>query len=388
MERAVAIAGFGQTKHGRRDDLNYIELVHEAIKAALEDAGIALEDIDAVVHGTMPSAMEGINAVHLYLSDAMRAFDKPLMRVATCGSTGISIAHSAYYHVASGLFDVVLAVGSEKMLENDPQGTMTTVADPFFQRAFIGGAPGVFSMQAIQYAHRYNLPEARVRDAAARISVNHHDSALDNPYAHIRMKITIEDVLKSRIIAYPTRLLDVCPSSDGACAVIFASEDKAKKFPRQPAWVKGLYYTGDEHFFGDSDKVAWQSLIIAAEESYKMAGIKNPRKELDVAEIYNPFTFQELIFYECLRLCEGGEACKLVENGIVMRGGELPCDPSGGVLCTNPIGATGLIRAGEAALQVTGRADNRQIGGAKTALAHAMGGSDQFNGVMIISSEL
>ena len=388
MSRAVAIIGVGQTKHGRREDVNYTELTYEATKLALEDAGISPEDIDAVVHGTMPSAMEGINAVHLHLADAMAAFGKPVMRVATCGSTGISVAHSAYYHVASGLFDVVLAIGTEKMLENDPQGTMTTVADPFFQRAFIGGAPGVFSMQAIQYAHRYNLPEERVREAAARISVNHHDNALDNPYAHIRMKITVEDVLKSRIIAYPTRLMDVCPSSDGACAVIFVTEEKAKKLSRKAAWVKGLYYAGDEHFFGDSDKVVWESAIIAAEESYKMAGITNPRKEIDVAEVYNPFTFQELIFYECFGFCERGEACKLVEDGTVLRGGELPCDPSGGVLCTNPIGATGLIRVGESALQVTGRAEERQIPGAKIALAHAMGGSDQFNGVMIIGSEL
>jgi len=388
MARAVAIIGVGQTKHGRRDDVNFIELIREAVVAGLEDAGIAPVDIEAVVSGSMPPPMEGINAPHLYWSDAMAAFGKPSMRVATCGSTGMSIAHMAYYHVASGLFDVVLAVGAEKMLENDPQGTMTTVADPFFQRPFIGGAPGVFSMQSIQYAHRYNLPEERVREAAARISVNHHDNGLDNPYAHVRMKITIEDVLKSRIIAYPTRLLDVCPSSDGACAVIFASEDKAKKLARKTAWVKGLYYVGDEHFFGDSDKVVWESAIIAAEEAYKMAGIKNPRKELDVAEVYNPFTYQELIFYECFGFCDAGEACRLVEDGVVLRGGELPCDPSGGVLCTNPIGATGLIRVAETALQVTGKAGDRQVPGAKTALSHAMGGADQFNGIMIVSSEL
>lgn len=388
MSRSVAVVGVGQTKHGRRDDVSYQELVSEAVHRALEDAGITHREIDAVVHGTMPSAMEGINAVHLHLSDACAAFDKPLMRVATCGSTGMSIAHSAFYHVASGIFDVVLAVGSEKMLENDPQGTMSTVADPFFQRPFIGGAPGVFSMQSIQYSHRYNLSEERVREAAARISVNHHDNALDNPYAHIRMKITVDDVRESRIVAYPTRLMDVCPSSDGACALIFACGEKAKKFPNKPAWVKGLSYAGDEHFFGDSDKVAWESAIVPAQKAYKMAGIQNPLKELDVAEIYNPFTYQELIYYECFGFCNFGEACQLVEKGTVLRGGELPCDPSGGVLCTNPIGATGLIRVGEAALQITGRAGTRQIPGAKTALAHAMGGSDQFNGIMILSTEL
>lgn len=388
MSRAVAVIGFGQTKHGRRNDVNYQELVYEAVKAALEDAGISPEDIEAVVSGSMPAPMGGVNAPHLYWSDAMAAFGKPLIRVATCGSTGMSIAHMAFYHVASGMFDVVLAVGAEKMFENDPQGTMETVLDPFFQRPFIGGAPGVFTMQAHQYGHRYNLPEERVREAAARISVNHHDNALDNPFAHIRIKITVEDVLKSRIIAYPTRLMDVCPTSDGGAAVIFASEEKAKRFPKKAAWVKGLHYAGEEPFFGDSDKVVWESAIVAATEAYRMAGIHNPRKELDVAEVYNPFTFQELIFYECFGFCDKGEACKLVEDGVTLRGGELPCTPSGGVLCTNPIGASGLLRVGEAALQVTGRAGNRQIPGAKTALSHAMGGADQFNGIMILGSEL
>ena len=388
MARAVAVIGVGQTKHGRRDDVSYPELIYEAVKAALEDAGISHGDIEAVIHGTMPSAMEGINAAHLYLSDAAVAFGKPLMRVATCGSTGMSLAHSAFYHVASGMYDMAMAVGSEKMYENDPQGTMNTVADPFFQRPFLGGAPGIFSMQSIQYAHRYSIPDERVREAAAHISVDHHDNALDNPYAHIRTKITMEDVLKSRIIAYPTRLLDVCPSSDGACAVIFASEEKAKRLGKKAAWIKGLAYAGDEHFFGDSDKVVWESAIIAAKKAYEMAGIREPRKELDVAEIYDPFTYQELIYYECFGFCDMGGACKLVEDGVVLRGGELPCDPSGGVLCTNPIGATGLIRVGEAALQVTGKAGERQIPGAKTGLAHAMGGMDQLNGVMILSSEL
>lgn len=389
MARAVGIVGFGQTKQGRRDDVNYVELVHEAVRAALQDAGISPEDIEAIVHGTMPSAMEGINAAHLYLSDAMQAFGKPLMRVATCGSTGMSVAHSAFYHVASGLFDVVLAVGSEKMLENDPQGTMTTVSDPFFQRSFIGGAAGAFAAQVSGYSNRYNLPEDRVRQAAARISVNHHDNALlNNPYAHIRMKITVEDVLKSRVIAYPVRLLDICPASDGACAVIFASEEKAKRLAKKPAWIKGLGYALDPYFWDDTDKVLWESAVVAASTAYEMAGIHNPREEFDVAEVYNPFTFLELIFYECFGFCDKGEACKLVEDGVVLRGGELPCDPSGGVLCSNPIGATGLIRVGEAAVQVTGRAGDGQIPGAKLALAHAMGGSPNANGIMILSSEI
>jgi acetyl-CoA C-acetyltransferase len=139
---------------------------------------------------------------------------------------------------------------------------------------------------------------------------------------------------------------------------------------------------------GDSSKAVWRSAIEAAQEAYRQAGITNPRKEIDVAEIYNPFTYQELMFLECLGFCPFGEAADYVIKGVFSPGGELSCNPSGGVLCTNPIGAAGLIRLAEAAMQVTGKAGPHQVDGAKVAFAHAMGGAQQFNGVTIVSSEL
>lgn len=388
MGRAVAIIGVGQTNHGRRMDVSYPDLVREAIVRVFEDSGLSPKDIDGVVSGTMPSMMEGIALTHFYFAEVMQAVGKPILKTETCGSTGVSIAHTAYYWVASGMADVVLAVGHEKMHEGDSQATMTTVAEPFYQRYFIAGAPGVFSMQSQMWAARFKLPEEKIRDAAAFISVTHHDSAFDNPYAHIKIKVTMEDVKNARIITYPIRLLDVCPNSDGACAVIFASEKVAKKIGRKVAWVKGIGYRGDEQYFGDSDKVMWQSAIQAAKQAYDQAGIKDPLKELDVAEVYNPFTYQEMLFYECFGFCDFGTAPDLVLKGTFSRKGKLPVCPSGGVLCTNPIGATGLIRVAEAALQVTGRAGAHQIPGAKLALAHAMGGVDQFNGIMILGSEI
>jgi acetyl-CoA C-acetyltransferase len=325
---------------------------------------------------------------HLYFADAMQAVGKPIFKTETCGSTGVSIAHTAYYWVSSGMADVVMAVGHEKMNEGDSQATMTTVAEPFYQRYFISGAPGVFSMQSQGWSVRFKIPEDKVRDAAAEISVNHHDSAFDNPYAHVKVRLTVDDVKNAKVITYPIRLYDVCPNSDGACAVIFASEKMAKRLSKKPAWVKGVGYRGEEQFFGDSDKGIWPSAVSAAKEAYNHAGISNPRKELDVAEVYNPFTYQEMLFYECFGFCDFGEAVDLVLKGVFRRNGELPCDPSGGTLCTNPIGATGLIRVGEAALQVMGEAGDHQVPGAKVALAHAMGGIAQFNGIMILGSEL
>jgi len=388
MGQAVAIIGTGQTRCGNRLDVSYPELIYEAVSMAFQDSGLSPKDIEAVVSGSMPPAMEGVHNPHLYWVDAMGAKGKSLVRIATCGSTGISLAHAGFYHVASGLFDLVLVVGAEKMYEGNPQGVMATVADPFFQRPFLAGAPGIFSLQSNEWAHRYGLEEKRTRMAAAQLSVRNHTDALYNPYAHIKVKITVEDVLKSRVIAYPVRILDVCPASDGACAVIMASERMVKKMGAKPAWIRGVGYCGEEAFFGEGDKVVWQSAIRAAKTAYKQAGITNPRKELDVAEVYNPFTFQEMLFYECFGFCDFGKAVELVENGVVMKGGELPCDPSGGVLSTNPIGATGLQRVAEVALQVTNKAGDHQIPGASTGLAHAMGGLDQFNGIMIISNSL
>jgi acetyl-CoA C-acetyltransferase len=388
MGKAVAIIGTGQTKHGRRSDVCYPDLVKEAVSAALTDAGITLKDIDGVVLGTMPSMMEGVSSTHFYFAEAMGAIGKPVMKVETCGSTGQSIGHCGFFWVASGMADIVLVVGSEKMSEGDGQATMTTVFDPFFQRTFAAGAPGVFTMQSMEWLYRFKIPEEKGREAAAQISVSNHDNAMDNPHAHIRTRVTMDEVKNARVITYPVRLLDVCPASDGACAVIFASEKMAKKICKKPAWIKGLGFRGEEFFYGESDKSIWMSASEAAREAYGQAGIRNPIKDLDVAEVYNPFTYQEMIFYECFGFCPRGEAPDYVLKGAFKKGGKLPCCPSGGTLCTNPIGATGLIRLAEAVLQVTGKAGARQVEGAKLALSHAMGGVDQFNAVTIVGSKL
>lgn len=387
MGKSVAIVGIGQTKHKNRSDVTYPDLVREAVQAAFADAGIEPDEIDGVVYGSMPSMMSGVALLHFYFADALRNVGKQLMRTETCGTTGISLALTGYYWVASGLADMVLVVGSEKMREGDSQATMSSVAEPFYQKPFASGAPGVFSMVSQMWVYKHNFDEARVRDAAAKVSVDHHKSGLLNPYAHIQQELTMDDVKNSPMIVYPIRLWDVCPNSDGACAVLFASEERAKKMSKKPAWIKGVGFRGDEYWFGDSDKVQWQSAIDAAKEAYQQAGITNPRKELDVAEVYNPFTYLEMLHYECFGFCDFGKAPDLVLDGVFARGGELVCDPSGGVLCTNPIGATALIRVAEAAMQVTETAGDHQVDGARLALAHGMGGVSQFNGIMIIGSE-
>ncbi len=388
MARPVAVIGVGQTKHGNRSEITYPDLVREAVQAVFEDTGISPGDIDGVVSGTMPSMMEGVAFTHFYFSDALRSVGKPIMKTETCGTTGMSLAITGYYWVASGMADVVLVVGSEKMYEGDSQATMSTVMEPFYLRPFLAGAPGIFSMLAQSWMERYEIPEEKARDAAAKLSVDHHSNALDNPYAHIKKAITMDEVKNARVVTYPLRFWDICPNSDGACAVIFASQDKAKKMCEKPAWVQGIGFCGDEYWFGDSDKVLWQAAMDTAKQAYKMAGITDPLKELDVAEVYNPFTYVEMLSYECFGFCDHGQAADYILNGTFAKGGELPCSLSGGVLCSNPIGASGLIRVAEAAMQVTGRAGDHQIDGAKLALAHGMGGVSQFNGLMILGSKM
>lgn len=388
MPRPVAIIGVGQTNHGNRSDVTYPDMIREGVTAVMEDSGLDPGDIDAVVYGSMPSMMEGVAMNHLYFADALRAVGKPFMRTETCGTTGISLAMTGYYWVASGYADVVMVVGSEKMHEGDAQATMTTVADPFHYRPFISGAPGYYSLLSQQWMWRYNIPEDICRDAAARLSVDHHRDALRNPHAHIKKEVTLEEVKNAPVIVYPIRLWDVCPTSDGVCAMIYASGEKARKMRNRPAWVKGVGFRGNEYWPGDSDRVQDAGAEQAAREAYGQAGIRNPIEDLDVAEVYNPFSFIELLHYEAFGFCDWGKASELTLKGTFARDGKLPCAPSGGVLCTNPIGATAMIRVAEIALQVTGRAGDRQVGGAKVGLASGLGGTNQFNGVMILGAEL
>jgi acetyl-CoA C-acetyltransferase len=388
MAQPVAIVGVGQTKHGNRSEISYPDLIREAIEAVFNDSGIEPDDIDGVVFGSMPSMMEGVAMNHFYFADALRSVGKSFMRTETCGTTGISLAFTGYYWVASGMADIVLVVGSEKVNEGDAQATMSTVAEPFYQRPFAAGAPGVYAMLPNEWMWKYNISDEKARDAAAKLSVDHHRDAIDNPFAHVRKEFTIDEVKNAPIVVYPIRFYDVCPTSDGACAVIFVSEKIAKKLHNKPAWVKGVGFRGDEYMVGDSDRVVSECAIGAAKEAYKMAGIIDPVNELDVAEIYNPFTFIEMLHMENFGFCAPGTAADEVLKGTFTREGKLPCDPSGGVLCTNPIGATALIRVAEIALQVTGRAGEHQIDGSKCGLAHGLGGVNQFNGVMILSSEI
>jgi len=191
----------------------------------------------------------------------------------------------------------------------------------------------VAAIQAAAHMHRYGTTE----EDLARVAVQNHDNSSNNPYAHLRFKFTVEDALASRMLSWPLRLSDCCPSSDGACAVIFASEEKAPKLAKQPAWVRGAGQITDNYFMGDRSWAEdWDSLSILARRIYRLAKIDNPLRELDVAELYQPFTIQQILEYEALGFCEKGQGAKLISDGTTAMGGALPVCPPEAFSATTP----------------------------------------------------
>lgn len=388
MPKRVAIVGVGLTRTAsHRVDVSYPELVYEAVSGALEQAGLQAGDIDAVAYGSM-DPFDGVFAPERWNVEACAgagAANRPLMKITTGGTTGGSTALAGYYHVASGLFDVVLAVASQRVGESlEAQLVLNTAMDPVYERWLGGGAITIGALQAVRHFWRYGTTE----EDLALIAVKNYENARRNPNAHLMRMLTVKDALNTRLVSWPLRLSDCCPSSDGAAAIIFASGERARAIADHPAWIIGAgqitdnYWVGDRPWYED-----WESLSLLARRVYRQAKIDNPLAELDTAELYNAFTIQEIIEYEALGFCEKGKGAELIRKGVTTMEGELPVCPSGGVLCTNPIGATGMIRVAEAALQVMGKAEDRQVPDVRKALAHAWGAAIGFHTLMVLGNE-
>lgn len=390
MGRRVAIVGVGQTKYvSKRKDVNTPELANEAVVGALQDAGLKISEIESTIFASAPEAFEGINCPDKWCVGGIGAANKPFMRINTGGMTGGSGFIAAFDHISSGMFDVVMVVAIQRVGESpDAQRILSTIFDPIYEKDIALNIISVCALQATRHMAKYGTTEEQM----AKIVVRCHKNAQKNPYSHLKLNITVEDVLRSKYLCWPIKLLDACPRSDGACAVILASEEKAKKITPAPAWVNGLasitesYYVGDRLGWrgGDDDFTDGNSLRIVSKKAYQMAGIINPLEEVDVAEIYAPFSNLEIMDIEALGFCERGKGGEFIDKGIPEIDGKLPINPSGGVLTSNPIGATALIRIAEAALQVMGKAGEHQIADVKTALARTAGGTNQFHNVVIL----
>ena len=273
--------------------------------------------------------------------------------------------------ILSGLHKVTLVVAQSKISEGIPAVISNAMFDPVYERVLGIDAINSSALQMRSYMSKYGVTE----EQCAKISAKNHRNAKGNPYAHLPLDITVEDVLKSRVLADPIKLLDASPVSDGACAIIMAEEETAKKRYSKPIWVKGIGHCADAYHLGDRDLAEVDALESAAGRAYKMADIKNPMKEIDVAEVYDAFSYMELLWMEGLGLCGRGEAGAMVDSGLTELRGALPINPSGGVLSAHAVQVAGLARIAEAVLQLRGEAGARQVEGARVALAHGIEGA-------------
>jgi acetyl-CoA C-acetyltransferase len=382
MERC-AVIGIGQTHHrASRKDLSIPGLLREACKRALEDAHLRWQDIDAVVVGKAPDMFEGIMMPELFLADALGAVGKPILRVHTAGSVGGSTGCYAAHLIQSGIHQRILVVCFEKQSESNAMWALSPKIP--FQPQLTAGAGGYFAPLIRAYIENTKAPV----DVGHMVSVKDRLNALKNPYAHLKMPdISLETVKASPMLWDPVRYLDTCPSSDGACAMVFSNEHYGDRAAHRPAWVHATSVRSEPVMFSGRNQVNPQAGKDCAKDIYKQAGITNPRKEIQVAELYVPFSWFEPMWLENLFFAEEGEGWKLTESGATALDGTMPINPSGGVMSTNPIGASGLIRFAEAALQVRGQAGEHQVPDVKRAVGHAYGGGSQFFAMWLVGSE-
>jgi len=381
--RPVAIVGVGQTHHkSRRLDVSFGGLVREAVFRALDDAQMTMADIDAVVLGKAPDLFEGVMKPELYLSDALGAVGKPMFRVHTAGSVGGTTGIVAASHIQAGKHRRVLAVAFEKQSEGNAQFALGSGKGGSL------GAGGAFAPFIRAYIHRSRAPE----HIGWKVAVKDRLNALKNPYAHLKIAdISIEKVKASPMMWEPIRFLESCPSSDGACAVVLTDEaggNEAAAAGRPPAWILGTSSRSEPPSFPGRDPVRPAAAIQCSDDIYAQAGITDPRRQIDTAELYVPFSWHEAIWLEAHGLADEGDGWKLIDDGTTALDGSLPINPSGGVLSSNPIGASGLLRFAEAANQVRGAAGEHQVDGAKVAIAQAYGANSQYFSMWAVASSL
>ena len=376
MKRNVAIIGGGQTYHAaRRHDVDQGEMINEAIRRALADANMTMDEIDAVFLGNM-EFFEGCYLNDCYLVNSSGAYGKPGLKVTTGGTVGATTTCVGAHHVASGLFDKVLCVGYEKQEEGDTSAILSAVAHPLWGRRAAGAAIGYFAMMAASYMTTYGATP----EHSAMVAVKARQNARKNEYAHLKLDISVKDVLESRLLTAPIRMLEMCPASNGACAMILADEKTAKKRSKKPVWIRAMDTAHNEQHVLDWCDVKTKRPIfsrVSAARLYKKLGVTKPAEYFDVFEVYEPVTWAELLWYEDLGLCAPGEGYKLIEKGITNIEGKIPVNPSGGVLSTNCIGATAMLRIWEAALQIRGEAGEHQVPkDVKRAMTTAYGGTN------------
>ncbi len=383
MAERCAVVGVGQTHHvAKRIDVSQVGLLREAATRALEDAGCEWKDIDAVVLGKAPDLFEGVMMPELFLAEALGCVGKPMFRVHTAGSVGGTTAIVASQLVKAGVHERVLTVGYEKQSESNAMWALSIKLP--FRAAIVAGAGGYFAPLIRGYMQRSKAPD----DVGIRVALKDRLNALKNPYAHLKFPdVDFDQIANSPMLWDPIRYLETCPSSDGACALVIADEKNAARAAKQPAWIQATAMRSEATAFAGRDQVNPQASRDAAADLWQKAGITNPREEIDCCEIYVPFSWFEPMWMESLGFAKAGDGWRMTYDGATALDGDLPVNMSGGVLSSNPIGASGMLRFAEAANQVRGQAGEHQVPNTKRALGHAYGGGSQFFSMWVVGQE-
>jgi acetyl-CoA C-acetyltransferase len=363
----VAIIGMGCTKFGEHWDKGAEDLIVEAAYEAFEDAGVEPAQIEAAWVGTLTSGVSGLALTH-----PLKLQYIPVTRVENMCATGQDALRNAAFAVAAGAYDLVLVVGFEKLKDTGYSG-LPGAASTVLEAGRT--APGAFALAANRYFHKYGIG----KEELAKISVKNHYNGARNKKAHFQKEVTIEQVMNAPMVAAPLGLFDCCPTTDGAAAAIITRAELAPKFKKDYVNIKAMGLAvgpGTGRMDPEFDFTSFPETKAAAKQVYDQLGIRDPRREISMAEVHDCFTITELIIYEDLGFCEPGKAKADIDAGTFTLKGELPVNTDGGLKSFgHPIGASGLRMLYEIYNQLLGRAGERQVKNMKLGLAHNLGGN-------------
>ncbi len=383
MSKKVAVVGYKQTKHSFDIGVSRERMVYELVKSLLKDTGITKDDIDTFIIASNDFT-DGRTISETYIVSRIGAYMKDETKVET---DGLNAALYGYLRILSGHYNTALVIGfSMSGSEFRVPLIYSYSLDPVYDRTRgIINQYSIAGLQAKAYMDKYGFRE----EDLAKLTVKNLEYANNNPYsARKESNPSIDNVLRSKPLYLPIREAHLSAYADGACAVILSSEERAKQITKKPVWITGVGHCMDTYYIGERDLVKMDSLRDSGQKAYKMAGINNPNKDIDLAEIHTNFASEEPVFQEALSLFSEGSGKDVVKNGENKINGSLPVNPSGGPLGANPINATGLIRLTEACTQLNGEAGKNQVKDAKTAVVHGQDGPGaQQNVVFVVRRE-
>ncbi len=380
----VAIIGVGQSNFSRSCNMSIKELCFEGFKEAMEGLDITNSDIDTSIICSSPEydkqrSPSALISEYLELTPSATFI---IENACTSSSTGLRVAWSL---IKSGLYKVIAVVGFQKMSEltsRESAEKMGRAYDVIWESPFGLTMPAGYAM----YARAHMATYGTTKEQLAKVRVKNSYYSVKNPKATYQKALSLEEILESVVVASPLKMLDCCANADGSSCIIVANRDIAKRITNIPIWVIGLGAASDTGISGRESFTSFSSAKRAAKQAYAMAGIRHPAREIDLAEVYDNYAFNELQYCEALGLCGEGEGGRFIDEGISEIGGSIPVNPSGGLLGQgNPLGTAGLMRVAQAALQLRGEAGDCQIAGAEMAVAQGCGLPYRSGGVVVLS---